>query len=132
MSRMFIAVKNGQPFEHPIVEENFRNAFPSLDPDNLPPEFAIFERVAKPQVVYEVVEGSSYGWVGGVVKDVWRVRAMTAEEKANKIAVEKASQPFSSWLFNEDFCRWDPPVPMPDDGKFYLWIEQAQQWVVAE
>lgn len=42
-----------------------------------------------------------------------------------------APQPFSSWILNEDTCLWDPPVPKPDDGKFYIWVESAGQgqWV---
>lgn len=36
--------------------------------------------------------------------------------------------PFPSWLLNEDTCLWYPPVPRPEDGKFYSWNEQAQQW----
>jgi hypothetical protein len=37
-------------------------------------------------------------------------------------------KPFASWLLNEDTCLWYPPVPRPEDGKFYSWNEQAQQW----
>lgn len=37
-------------------------------------------------------------------------------------------KPFASWLLNEDSCLWDAPVAMPNDGKFYGWDENAQQW----
>jgi len=37
-------------------------------------------------------------------------------------------QPFDSWTLNEDSCLWEPPVPMPDDGKFYQWKEADQMW----
>jgi hypothetical protein len=36
--------------------------------------------------------------------------------------------PFPSWLLNEDTCLWYSPVPRPEDGKFYSWNEQTQQW----
>jgi len=39
-------------------------------------------------------------------------------------------QPFPSWTLNENTCRWDPPVPMPTDGKFYYWDEATTSWVV--
>lgn len=37
-------------------------------------------------------------------------------------------KPHSSWTLNEQTCLWDPPVPMPLDGKFYVWNESAQVW----
>ena len=42
MMELFIQIRNGQPFEHPIFGDNFRQAFPDVDVDNLPPEFARF------------------------------------------------------------------------------------------
>jgi hypothetical protein len=82
---LFIQIRDGQPFEHPILGENFKTAFPNIDVNNLPPEFARFERVVEPIAnVFEVVAGSHYEWVGDVVKDVWTLRPMTAEEEAVK------------------------------------------------
>lgn len=82
---LFIRIVDGQPFEHPIFGDNFREAFPDVDVDNLPPEFARFERVEHPQAAgtFEVDE-VSYQWVDGMVKDVWTVRPMTSEEEAQK------------------------------------------------
>jgi len=37
-------------------------------------------------------------------------------------------QPYASWVLNEDSCLWDPPVPMPDGGR-WRWDEDQQQWV---
>lgn len=82
---LFIRIVDGQPFEHPIFGDNFRQAFPDVDVHNLPSEFARFERVENPQLAttFEVDE-SSYQWVDGIVKDVWTVRPMTPEEEAQK------------------------------------------------
>ena len=41
-------------------------------------------------------------------------------------------KPFPSWTLNEDTCLWEPPTPMPDDGKSYVWDESKKEWVVAE
>jgi hypothetical protein len=94
MTKLFIQIRDGQPYEHPIFESNFREAFPHIDPDNLPLEFANFERIEQPMTgQYEVNEGVTYEWVNGVVKDVWHVRPMTDEEKAaydNEMAQAKA------------------------------------------
>jgi len=40
-----------------------------------------------------------------------------------------APQPFPSWLLDDDTCRWNAPVPMPDDGKMYDWDEPTTNWV---
>jgi len=38
-------------------------------------------------------------------------------------------KPYPSWLLNEDTCFWVTPIPMPDDGKSYLWNEETTSWV---
>jgi hypothetical protein len=131
--KLYIQIKNGKPFEHPILESNFVQAFPHVNTENLPPEFARFERVERPHLgVYQVLESEepTYELIGGVYKDVWRVREMTQEEKEAKIAAVKALQPFPSWVFKEETCSWFPPVPFPTDtnGKFYEWIEEERVW----
>jgi len=40
------------------------------------------------------------------------------------------TQPFPSWILNEDTCLWDAPVPKPTDGKLYNWDEATTSWVV--
>ena len=40
-----------------------------------------------------------------------------------------APQPYPSWVLNEDTCRWDTPVPYPDDGKMYRWNEPTSSWI---
>ena len=58
----FIRIKDGQPFEHPIFGDNFRQAFPDVDVNNLPSEFAKFEHGEKITIgVYEVLENPIYG-----------------------------------------------------------------------
>lgn len=80
--KLFIQIRNGLPYDHPIMEENFIAAFPNINIDSLPPEFARFERVEIPVVgEYEVYEGTTYEWVDGIVKDVHCIRSMTDEER---------------------------------------------------
>jgi hypothetical protein len=83
--RLFIQIRDGQPFEHPIVESNFVEVFPHIDINNLPPEFANFERVPEPQVLFaEIVDGETYQWFDGIVKNVWAVRQLTDSELTEK------------------------------------------------
>ena len=41
-----------------------------------------------------------------------------------------APKPYASWTLDETTCRWEAPVAMPDDGKYYDWNEETQQWIV--
>lgn len=41
-------------------------------------------------------------------------------------------KPYSSWLLNTETCRWESPVPYPDDGKYYRWNEDTQSWLLVE
>ena len=37
-------------------------------------------------------------------------------------------KPHDSWILNESTCQYDPPIPMPDDGKWYSWVEETKSW----
>lgn len=85
---LYIQLRDGQPHEHPIFADNFREAFPDVDTDSLPSDrFAKFVRVEQPQIgTYEVYEGVTYEWFDGTVKDAHNVRQMTDEERTAKTA----------------------------------------------
>ena len=80
--KLFIFLDGGRPREHPILEANFREAFPLIDLSNLPSNVAVFERVGRPALGEYQKLSHSYDVVDGVVKDVWRIEAMTDEERA--------------------------------------------------
>jgi hypothetical protein len=87
---LYIRLVNGQPFEHPIFEDNFQAAFPDVDTNNLPANFARFERLQPAPAKYEVPESVVYvKQQDGVVRDVWAYREMTDAEKAEVAAAEK-------------------------------------------
>jgi len=100
---LYIRIKNGQPFEHPILGDNFRQAF-----------------------------GCTYEWDGDTVTDVHHVRDMTPAEKTAKQDTAKANwleHGHASWVFNEDTCSFDSPTPRPTDDKLYGWDEETLAWV---
>ena len=37
-------------------------------------------------------------------------------------------QPFASWILNNNTAQWEPPTPMPTDGKMYSWDEATTSW----
>lgn len=142
---LYIRIKDGQPFEHPILGDNFRQAFPNVDTNNLPPEFARFERVERPELgVYEVIvtEEPTYELADGVCKNVWHKRDMTAEERAAKqqaviTAFTSAPQAenWSAWVFDEATCAMVPPIARPakdqaklDAGVATFWCGADNSW----
>jgi len=142
---LFIRIKDGQPVEHPIFEDNFRQAFPDVDVNNLPPEFARFERVERPTLgVYEtfVYKKPTYELVDGVYKDVWHVRDMTAEEKTAKqqgvisdFNAQEQAENWATWTFDATICRMVSPVPPPEtdqtkvrSGIFTFWCGADNNW----
>jgi len=130
---LYIRIKDGKPFEHPILGGNFRQAFPSIDTENLPPEFARFVRVAPPTVgVFEVCDECVYELVNGVYTDVPNVRPMTAEEKTTKIAEARARlQP--NWTLNEETLQASPPPRPTVKGAYpYKFDRETNQWVESD
>lgn len=129
---LFIQIRDGKPFEHPILGSNFREAFPHLDVNNLPPNFAKFERVDPPEYgVYETLRGPSYEWIDGIIKDVWYVRPMTEQEileKQEHVKLDWTQRGYPSWIFDENTCSFVPPIPYPIDGKYYNWNESTLSW----
>jgi hypothetical protein len=37
-------------------------------------------------------------------------------------------KPYPSWVLDEATCKWQAPVPMPEDGEMYEWDEAAGEW----
>jgi hypothetical protein len=37
---------------------------------------------------------------------------------------------FESWVFNEETCGWNSPIPCPSDGHLYLWDEEILNWKI--
>lgn len=136
---LIIELIDGRPINHPIAMDNFVQAFPHIDVNNLPENYARFERVIRPLVgVYEKVdpEEPSYEFVAGIWKDVWRVRRMTANEITAKQTFIKnlwLNSPnyseYTAWVFNETTCEYEPPIPRPIDNKEYFWQGTTSSWV---
>jgi hypothetical protein len=39
-----------------------------------------------------------------------------------------APKPYTSWVLDDDTCRWEAPTPHPDDDKQYSWDEDTTSW----
>ena len=130
---LYIRIQDGQTFEHPILGDNFRDAFPNVDTNNLPSEFAKFTRISPPIIgVYEIYEGVTYEQDGIDYKDVHHVRQMTDEEKTSKqqnVKDQWSANGFASWVFDETTCEFMSPVPYPQDNNRYAWDELTFSWI---
>ena len=82
--RCIIRIVDGQPFEHPIMVDNFQQAFPDIDLNALLPDgFAWFERKYRPMLQEHEVfvsEQAHYEFDGTIWTDVWHVRDKTEDE----------------------------------------------------
>lgn len=106
--RLFIRIKNGQPFEHPIMEDNFKQAFPHIDVDNLPAEFMnyVYEPYTAPiSILKKLVY--TYEIVDGVVKPKWEVVDKTEEE------LNEERKNYRRWRENpeEEFSKSPLDIP---------------------
>ena len=129
---LYIRIKDGQPFEHPILGNNFREAFPHIDVNNLPEEFMKFEKLDVSVGLYQVFTEMPYFIEDGVCKNGIK-RDMTPTEKEEKIQQLKdrwiGFGGFPSWIFNENNGEFDPPKIKPMDGKNYRWNEDILNWI---
>ena len=142
---LFIRIKDEQPFGNPIFEKNFYEAFPNVDVNNLPAEFARFERVARPLLgIYEVMvsDVATYELIDGVYKDVWHKRDLTEIEKASKqqtardtFNAREHSSNWSAWTLDDATCTMVPPITRPsiDETKisqniFTFWCGAVNNW----
>ena len=130
---LYIETENGLSKNHPAFEDNLLQAFPAI-----PLNWERFVRVERPvPTMYQTFDSElpAYEKVDGVWTDVWSLRDMTAEEKAAKQqvvkdawAVRPNAENFVAWIFNEDTCQFEPPIPRPTEGN-YFWQGTTLSWI---
>jgi hypothetical protein len=117
--KLYIQIENGQPTNHPALEDNLIQAFGAV-----PAHWEPFTRVERPTPgVYQVLESNEavYAKVDGVWADVWSVREMTAEEKTalqqsvrDAFAAREQAENWAAWTLDEATCTMQPPIPRPE------------------
>lgn len=137
-----IKVVNGIAVDHPAFEDNLLDAFGAI-----PPDWEPFVRVLNPTVhnrnLLLLYPEPAYRKINGVWQDYWYYREKTSEElEQEKEAALKpmrdmwANRPyahnFTTWVLNEETLKFEPPVPRPNDGKFYRWHGSSNNWREAE
>lgn len=131
---LYIQIKDGKPFQHPMLGDNVRQAFPEIDLNNTT-DFVPFIRAELLSIgEYEVYEGRTYEQRGDYYTDIHHVRPMTdaerAEVDAKKLETLKANPPGPNWVWNEAQQKWNFP-PRPTSGGPWRFNAQVRDWVVA-
>jgi hypothetical protein len=126
--KFFIQMNNGVPHEHPIFEQNFLEAFPDIDPENLPENFAKFERKEVPadliptpyqRLVVDYVYGDD-----GIVRDVWRAEDVSPEER-DEIFSSKLNEVLGNIEFAKQMAQQELDAAENDESK-EVWVRHIQ------
>lgn len=137
---LFIKVEDGQPIHHPCPYENLKIFFPDLDPSNPPEGFDRFVRVPLPEITpYEVYDKTTYELSDHHTEllgtptwcDVHHVRPLNPEEEIQMVEKFKELNRFTDWVYDDINKELVPPIPMPEDGKSYIWEPNTGKWLEA-
>ena len=85
--------------------------------------------VAEPEFFDTFVDSSAGEWIetsyNGSIRKNFAGIGFTYDKDRDAFIPPK---PFASWLLDEETCRWEAPVPYPNDGNQYRWNEETQSW----
>jgi hypothetical protein len=130
---LYIQIKDGVAFEHPIMEDNFLQAFPDVDVNNLPPELAKFTRF-ECNVVCEKFEVPDVRYIqnGDTWEDGWYCREMTDIEKSN---ATESFRELVVWRIGilKSYAQ-DEFVNVPEEYKavWQGWIDAMNAYVITD
>jgi hypothetical protein len=80
--------------------------------------------LTKPPLLYGTCDDDADTNLTGVLKVLSQVKF-----DADKQAEHQARKPYPSWIGDIDTMAWQPPVPYPQDDKYYYWDESIINWV---
>ncbi len=134
--RYFIKIEENQAVGFPMQQDNFEQAFPNEDLDNLSSSFAEVIKADVPvRSVYQILDDPTYTMNADgkmvetfTLSDVSDERKIELQNEAKAAWVEDEDN-FASWVFNEETCSYEAPVSYPSDGKNYYWNEPTTSWV---
>ena len=64
-------------------------------------------------------------YIDGNIRKNFAGIGMTYYEDKNAFVPIKS---FPSWVLNETTCKWEAPVPYPNDNNRYIWNETNKNW----
>lgn len=108
---------------------------------------AHFAEIDENNVVIRVVvtdnndpaKDEGYSWLVNNLGGTWVKTSYNANIRKNfagigftynkKLNAFIAPKPFVSWVLNKETCKWEAPIPYPDDSKIYTWQESKLNWL---
>ena len=128
---LYIELVDGNPINHPILKSSLKAI--GIDMNNIPPNYARFVRRIPVHGVYERMKLVEYVLYDGIYTDKYEYRSLTEEEKQEKqqqVKSEWAAGGHPSWIWDEENCKFNPPIPKPADaeGSFWSWNEESGIW----
>jgi hypothetical protein len=88
-------------------------------------------------VVPDAEEANGAQWCANLLGGVWLQTSYNARIRKNYAGVGYtydpvrdafvAPKPYASWILNDDTCRWEAPIAMPNGA--FDWDENQQAWV---
>lgn len=115
----FAKIENGLVTSVIVAEQDFIDSGTLGDPSNWI------------QTSYNTRGGIHYG-PNGLPDDLPALRKNYAGIGSTYDVIRDAFIPpklFASWILDENTCHWNAPVPMPQDGKQYIWDESSISWI---
>ena len=90
-------------------------------------------------VVADEHEANGEQWCHDFAGGRWKQTSRTARIRKNYAGIGYTydeqrdafipPKPFPSWTLVEETCRWQAPIPQPDDGYKYRWLEALGRWI---
>jgi hypothetical protein len=138
---LYIQIKNGQPINHPVFEDNLIEVFGCV-----PEDWEKFVRAEHPQLEeHEIFDDPHviYEKINGVWTDIFQIKEISEEEKQLKEKEKRLKEineykarwnllpqrdNFSAWVFNEEIMQYEPPIPRPTDRPV-VWHGASNSWV---
>ena len=103
--------------------------FAELDENNI---------VLRVVVINDDYEADGENWCNNFFGGTWKQTSYNATIRKNYAGIGFIydetrdafipPQPYNSWILNETTCRYEAPVPYPDDDKMYNWDESTTNW----
>jgi hypothetical protein len=126
--------ENGNFVGHPIVMDNFLQAFPNIDISNdIPPKgFAWFTRKNSPYTIANVPENNTFDsryikTSDTTFEDEFYIRPMTQEELDEREQRFLSTKPYPSWIADTKNKIWKPPIKRPVGS--WDWDESTLSWI---
>ncbi len=87
--------------------------------------------VAEQDFINSGVVGDSFNWIQISYNENFRKNYAgpgCTYDKGKDAFIPTKPSTFNSWTLNEDTCKWEAPVPYPDDNSIRVWNEDTEAW----